>query len=108
MEIHTVSEEKAPQGCCCDDTGCCATPAAESTDELIAGIRAMIEDEIAPVLAGDGGSAEFVGFEDGVVSLRLVGACSGCPHSAMTLKMVIEARLQQRFGKAVQSVVAVR
>lgn len=51
-------------------------------------------DEIRPGLQADGGNVEFVDVNDeGVVFLRLVGACSGCPSSQITLKMGIERKL---------------
>ena len=56
--------------------------------EVLEGIR--------PALHADGGDVEFVDFdeEDGVVQLRLLGACESCPISMMTLKQGIEERLR--------------
>lgn len=53
-------------------------------------------DTIRPALRADGGDVELVGFDDaeGVVRLRLVGACSSCPISMMTMKQGIERRLK--------------
>lgn len=63
----------------------------------------MLEDvkntleEIRPVLQADGGDLEFVELtDDGVVKLRLTGACGHCPMSIMTLKMGIEKRLKEK------------
>lgn len=54
-------------------------------------------DEIRPQLQMDGGDAELVSVDDdGVVRVRLVGACGGCPMSQMTLKQGIERILKQR------------
>jgi len=48
-------------------------------------------NQIRPNLKADGGDVELVDVsEDGVVKVRLVGACKGCPMSQMTLKMGIE------------------
>ena len=60
--------------------------------------RAKIEqvlESIRPALRSDGGDVEFIDFdeEDGVVQLRLVGACGTCPVSTMTLRQGIERRL---------------
>ena len=44
----------------------------------------------------DGGDVELVSFDKGVVQVRLQGHCAGCPMSAMTLKMGIEAHLKKR------------
>ena len=60
-------------------------------------ISARIEDAldaIRPALREDGGDVELVGFDDGVVQLRLVGACSACPISTMTVKQGIERRIK--------------
>jgi Fe-S cluster biogenesis protein NfuA len=56
-------------------------------------IQAVI-DELRPMLQADGGDVELVDYADGVVKVRLVGACSGCPMSTMTLKRGIERRLK--------------
>lgn len=52
-------------------------------------------DSIKPALRVDGGDVELVDIsDDGIVKVRLVGACSGCPMSQMTLKMGIERQLK--------------
>lgn len=53
-------------------------------------------DTIRPALRADGGDVELVDFDDveGVVRLRLVGACSSCPISVMTMKQGIERRIK--------------
>ena len=62
---------------------------------------------IRPSLQADGGDVELVGVNDeGVVSVRLVGACRGCPMSTMTLKMGIERTLRAQVP-GVKSVEAV-
>lgn len=60
-------------------------------------IREILDEEIRPAVARDGGDIIFYGYEDGVVKLHLQGACSTCPSSIMTLKMGIENRLKQSF-----------
>jgi Fe-S cluster biogenesis protein NfuA len=57
----------------------------------------IVLDEIRPALQADGGDVELVGVEDGIVSVRLTGACGGCPMSTMTLKMGIERLLKQKL-----------
>jgi len=63
-------------------------------------------DKIRPALMADGGNVELVEVEDGVVKVRLTGACGGCPMSQMTLKMGIERVLKQEIPeiKEVESV----
>ena len=51
---------------------------------------------IRPNLIADGGNVELVEVKDGVVSLKLTGACAGCPMSTMTLKNGIERALKER------------
>ena len=52
-------------------------------------------DTLRPALMADGGNVELVDVDDGVVKLRLVGACSSCSSSTMTLKMGIERALKK-------------
>jgi Fe-S cluster biogenesis protein NfuA len=68
-------------------------------------VEAALE-EIRPNLQADGGDVEFVGVDDGVVSVRLTGACAGCPMSTMTLKNGIERILRDRIPE-VKEVVSV-
>lgn len=64
-------------------------------------------DEIRPSLQADGGNVELVDVtDDGIVKVRLTGACGTCPMSTMTLKMAIEKTLRDKIPqvKAVQQV----
>ncbi|MBS3758900.1 MAG: NifU family protein [Desulfobacterales bacterium] len=63
----------------------------------------QVLDKIRPSLQADGGDVELVDIEDGVVRVRLQGACAGCPMSQMTLKNGIERILKQEIP-AVKSV----
>jgi Fe-S cluster biogenesis protein NfuA len=54
-------------------------------------------DEIRPTLQADGGDIEFIDFNEGVVLVRLRGACGSCPMSMVTLKQGVEARLKARI-----------
>lgn len=62
-------------------------------------------DRLRPMLQMDGGDVELLGFEGGIVRLRLLGACGGCPMSSMTLKAGIERSLRQSVP-GVEEVVA--
>ncbi len=66
-------------------------------------------DTIRPALQANGGDIEFVGMDEstGVVSVRLQGACKGCPGAQMTLKMGVERRLKEHVPEVTQ-VVAVQ
>lgn len=75
------------------------------TSEYDAQIKEIIDNEIRPAVAMDGGDIIFERFEGGVVYLYMQGACAGCPSSTATLKMGIETRLKAKIP-AVQEVVA--
>ncbi len=62
---------------------------------------------IRPALQADGGDVELVDVSaDGIVSVRLKGACGSCPMSTMTLKMGIERTMKEKIP-AVKSVIQV-
>ena len=69
-------------------------------------IRQILDDEIRPAVANDGGDITLERYESGIAYLHMQGACSGCPSSTMTLKMGIESRLREVIPE-VQEVVAV-
>jgi len=54
-------------------------------------------NEIRPALQADGGDVELVDVDEGIVSVKLTGACAGCPLSTMTLKNGIERILRDRI-----------
>ncbi len=54
-------------------------------------------DEMRPNLQADGGNVELVDVQDGVVKVRLTGACAGCPMSQMTLQWGVEQFLKKRI-----------
>ncbi len=58
--------------------------------------------ELRPNIQMDGGDIEFVSFTDGVVSVRLQGACTSCPLSLYTLKLGIEERLKEQIPEVVE------
>jgi len=61
---------------------------------------------IRPSLQADGGDVELVDVKDGIVSVKLQGACAGCPMSTMTLKRGIERLLKEKLP-TVKEVVSV-
>jgi Fe-S cluster biogenesis protein NfuA len=68
-------------------------------------IEKVIKNDINPMLMADGGSCEFVSEKDGVVKVRLMGACSSCPFSIMTLQNLVEQSLKEKV-KGVKKVEA--
>jgi len=72
-------------------------------------MREKVEKALAtirPALQADGGNIELVDVVEGVVKVRLTGACGGCPMSQMTLKMGVERALKQQVPevKSVENV----
>jgi len=64
-------------------------------DERVEAEEAL--DEIRPYIEGHGGALELVDVQDGVISVRMSGACNGCAASAMTLQRGIEGKLRERL-----------
>ena len=58
-------------------------------------------DDIRPSLQADGGDVELVDVVDGVVTVRLTGACGGCPMSQMTLKQGIETYVKKKIPEII-------
>jgi len=79
-----------------------ATGANEVENKIID----ILDREIRPAVAMDGGDITFEKFQDGIVFLHMKGSCAGCPSSTATLKMGIENRLKE-FIPEVTEVVAV-
>jgi Fe-S cluster biogenesis protein NfuA len=63
-------------------------------------------NKIRPALEGDGGGAELIDVKDGIVTVRLTGACGSCPMSTMTLKQGVERVIKQEVPE-IKQVVAV-
>ena len=59
-------------------------------------VEAVLE-ELRPMLNEDGGDCELVDVLDGIVTLRLVGACGTCPSSTITLKQAIERAIREEI-----------
>ncbi|MCO5548348.1 hypothetical protein L7F22_001805 [Adiantum nelumboides] len=67
----------------------------------------MVLNDVRPYLISDGGNVEVVSVDEGIVSLRLQGACGTCPSSTVTMKMGIERVLKEKFADALKEVVQV-
>ncbi|KAM1012107.1 hypothetical protein FF1_047239 [Malus domestica] len=64
----------------------------------------LVLEDVRPYLIADGGNVDVVSVEDGVVSLKLQGACGSCPSSTTTMKMGIERVLKEKFGDALKDI----
>ena len=78
--------------------------ASGETGEIEAKIVEILDNEIRPAVAMDGGDVVCAGFREGRVELYLQGACAGCPSSTATLKFGIEARLREAIPEIVEVV----
>ena len=67
-------------------------------------VREVIEQDIKPLLAMEGGDIELVSVENGVVKVRLRGTCAGCPFSQITLSNFVEATLKEKVPEVKQVV----
>ena len=83
----------------------CGDEAAIGGD-LVKRIRRLLDEEVRPAVARDGGDIVFAGFREGVVELHMRGACSGCPSATATLKLAVESRLREEIPE-VREVIAV-
>jgi Fe-S cluster biogenesis protein NfuA len=75
-----------------DETG----QAGEADSEIVAEIKQLLDSRIRPAVAQDGGDILFDAFDEetGVLSLRMRGACAGCPSSSATLKAGVEQMMR--------------
>lgn len=82
-------------------TGLCYTEARVANALAEAKMREKVEavlNQVRPMLQADGGDVELVEIsEDGIVKVRLTGACGGCPMSQMTLRAGIERILKEQL-----------
>ena len=65
-----------------------------------------ILDQIRPFLGAEGGGVELIEVNDGVVKLRLTGACGGCPMATITLRNVVEREIKKQAPE-IKEVIAI-
>jgi Fe-S cluster biogenesis protein NfuA len=81
-----------------------AADSAAADSPTAARIREIIEEEIRPAVAMDGGDITFERFASGIVYVNMRGSCAACPSSTATLKMGIEARLREEIPEVMEVV----
>lgn len=101
LKEHILSGEPAVNPLSLDQA---ALPKGEE-NETTRKIREILERDIRPAVAMDGGDVVFDRFDNGIVYLYMQGSCAGCPSATATLKMGIETRIKQAVPE-VQEVVA--
>lgn len=73
-----------------------AEPEVSGDDsETVLKIKEILDNEVRPAIAMDGGDIVFNNYTDGVLYVHMQGACSNCPSATLTLKMGIENRLKE-------------
>lgn len=85
-------------------TGEVADDVAEDDDadpEIVAQINELLDSRVRPAVARDGGDITYHGFKEGIVYLRMKGACAGCPSSTATLKYGIQNLLKHYIPEVV-------
>lgn len=84
------------------------TAIQDDDSDIVAMIKELLETRIRPAVQEDGGDITFTGFDEpsGIVTLKMQGACSGCPSSAVTLKSGIENMLMHYIPEVKQVVEA--
>ena len=66
-----------------------------TNEEVIAHIKEILKEYVAPAVDMHGGMVNFISFENGVLTLQLSGSCSGCAGSTYTLQMGIEGMFRE-------------
>lgn len=94
---HYTSGQPATQ-----ETGEAAATLSGEDNEIVRQIKEILDTRVKPAVAMDGGNIEFVNFDEGVVYLRMEGACAGCPSATMTLKHGIENMLRHYVPEVVR------
>lgn len=90
--IHEVNQAESEHAGCDDD------------DETVAMIKELLDTRIRPTVQEDGGDILFRGFNDGIVYLKMMGSCTGCPSSVVTLKNGVQNMLQFYIPEVVEVV----
>ena len=71
-------------------------------------IEAVLDEKVRPVLAAHGGNVEIDRLEDGVLYVKMLGQCSGCPSADLTNETIVEAELVQALPELVRKAVVVQ
>ena len=71
-------------------------------------LEQMLDELVRPALKAHGGDVELIGFEDGILRLRMLGQCAGCPAADLTNETLVEAELVKALPELVRKVVVVQ
>merc|ERR1712242_181770 len=70
------------------------TEVYDDDDDTVAMIKELLDTRIRPTVQEDGGDIVYMGFDDGIVRLKMQGSCTSCPSSVVTLKNGVQNMLQ--------------
>lgn len=79
-------------------------PETPEMKQLFDDVSVVIDEQVRPAIEGDGGMIDLCGIKDGIVYVRLQGACSSCPHADETLKGGIQQSLCHYFPDDIKGV----
>ncbi|XP_066595038.1 NFU1 iron-sulfur cluster scaffold homolog, mitochondrial-like [Prorops nasuta] len=82
--LPVVTEEQPPSD----------TQINDDDDEIVRMIKELLDTRIRPTVQEDGGDIVFVGFEEGILKLKMQGSCTSCPSSTVTLKKGVQNMMQ--------------
>lgn len=101
LDTHLTANEPVV-----DEAALAASRQSSGADagSVVGRIQDVLDNEIRPAVAMDGGDITLDRFEDGIVYLHMKGSCAGCPSSTATLKMGIESRLREIIPEVVEVV----
>ena len=71
-------------------------------------IEAVLDEKVRPVLRGHGGDIQIARFEDGVVYVKMLGQCAGCPSADLTNETLVEAELTRALPGLVRKVAVIQ
>ena len=77
-------------------------------NEILKQIETVLDEQVRPLLRTHGGNVEIDRYEDGVVYIKMLGQCAGCPSADLTNETLVEAELVAALPELVQRVVVVQ
>ena len=77
-------------------------------NEILKQIETVLDEQVRPLLRTHGGNVEIDRYEDGVVYIKMLGQCAGCPSADLTNETIVEAELVQALPELVRKAVVVQ
>ncbi len=77
-------------------------------NEILKQIETVLDEQVRPLLRTHGGNVEIDRYEDGVVYIKMLGQCAGCPSADLTNETIVEAELVKALPELVKRAVIVQ